>query len=325
MDVRPKRLWWFVVLAASAVPVAASSSPAGPAALPGTIVFSSDHGADGSRELHGVDAAGRHRTRLTAHSAQGILAGWSPDGRRIAFSSVEPVDVNSDSVHLDGIWTMNPDGTGARSVFERPVGLIYGFWSPDGKRLAAIVGNDLWVVRADGRRPHRLSRKGIDVNSGVAWSRDGRRLAVTECRGGRLGCGISVLPATGGRWLRITRRPTPREIEDEVDEVFKPRWSPDGKRIVFMRGLFDEGTTVPILVVNADGSGEHRVAYGDEPRWSPDGTKIAYVAAFGFTGSHGIRVVRPDGSGHRSLGNASGFEMAPAWSGDGTTVLLPPP
>jgi len=319
MDIRPNRLRWLVLLAAVVVPVAASSSAAGPAAISGTIVFSSDRGADGSRELQAVDAAGRHRTRLTAHSPQGAFAAWSPDGRRIAFTSIE--SVSSDEFNSNGIWTMNADGTGARPVLERR-GSIYGVWSPGGKRLAAIVGNELWVVRSDGRQAHRLSPKSIAVDSGVAWSPDGRRLAVTECRGGRLGCGISVVRATGGRWARISRRPTPKEIDDEMDEVFEPAWSPDGTRIVFIRGLFDEGTTVPIVVAKSDGKGEHRVAYGDEPRWSPDGTKLAYVAAFGFTGSRGIRVVRADGTGQQSLGNVAGFELAPTWSRDGTTVLF---
>src|SRR3954451_3606398 len=105
MHIRPKRLWWLALLGAAVVPVAASSSAAGPAALSGTIVVSSDRGADGSRELHSVDAVGRHQTRLTVHSPQGVFANWSPDGRRIAFTTVEPSD--DDEIDFDSLWTMS--------------------------------------------------------------------------------------------------------------------------------------------------------------------------------------------------------------------------
>jgi dipeptidyl aminopeptidase/acylaminoacyl peptidase len=50
-----------------------------------------------------------------------------------------------------------------------------------------------------------------------------------------------------------------------------PRWSPDGKRLLFERGG-------DVHVVNADGTGEGVVAeYARDAAWSPDGSSIAYI------------------------------------------------
>src|SRR3954466_1470544 len=52
-----------------------------------------------------------------------------------------------------------------------------------------------------------------------------------------------------------------------------PAWSADGAQIAFAR-------SGAIWVMNADGSGTHRVTSGTEdsdPTWSPGGTRIAFV------------------------------------------------
>jgi TolB protein len=89
-------------------------------------------------------------------------------------------------------------------------------------------------------------------------------------------------------------------------------WSPDGTRLAFD----DAGG---IYIINADGSGEHRLANssGEEqwPAWSPDGTRFAFRD---LGGGGGIYVANIDGSGRRRLTDEDAF--APAWSPDGQWI-----
>jgi hypothetical protein len=55
-----------------------------------------------------------------------------------------------------------------------------------------------------------------------------------------------------------------------------PSWSPDGTRIAF--ATYFRNNHWEIWVMNADGSGQHRIATdGLSPAWSPDGRKIAFT------------------------------------------------
>ena len=64
-----------------------------------------------------------------------------------------------------------------------------------------------------------------------------------------------------------------------------PRWSPDGSRLAFARqGISPEPgstSTTAVFVVNADGTGFHRVTPsgidGIDPSWSPDGTALVFL------------------------------------------------
>ena len=53
-----------------------------------------------------------------------------------------------------------------------------------------------------------------------------------------------------------------------------PAWSPDGKKIAFVRKV---GGNSEVFVMNADGGPQQRLARGNAPAWSPDGKEIAFV------------------------------------------------
>jgi Tol biopolymer transport system component len=97
-----------------------------------------------------------------------------------------------------------------------------------------------------------------------------------------------------------------------VRNAFYPSWSPDGKRIAFVR---DDDT---VWVVRADGSGVHRVvgrehgAVFSPLAWSPDSRRLAFVA------DDVLYVVRENGTG---LLRVSRWRAAnPAWSRDGRSI-----
>jgi len=110
----------------------------------------------------------------------------------------------------------------------------------------------------------------------------------------------------GSRLVRLAHDPT--------HDLFAPAWSPDHRRIAYVRDR-------AIYVMDANGRGARRVATSvpDEgpaidPAWSPDGTRIAYA-----DWRH-IHTVRAAGGGLRTVTTGAGTLGEPAWSPDGRTL-----
>jgi dipeptidyl aminopeptidase/acylaminoacyl peptidase len=221
-------------------------------------------------------------------------------------------------------------------------------------KLAFSVGSPLsiWVMNGDGSRPKVLTphyRYGVvdRQDSEPDWSPNGTEIAFTRSRQttGLHGAPspsteIDVMNANGSNPTRLTRTP----LNDH-----SPSWSPDGKKIAFVRDriLAKEPGATPfpygeIWVMNANGSGQTRIAairldvcnkstltgQGDnldatQPAWSPDGTKIAYTSRDpDYPCSKEIYVMNADGSGQRELTGASDDSIGfyPAWSPDGSKI-----
>ena len=97
--------------------------------------------------------------------------------------------------------------------------------SPDGRRLAFVAMDRLWVAGVDGGEPVQLTPDSLSV-AWPTWSPDGRRLAVAAWtdQGGSL---VSVSADGRGGVRALTRR---------TGFYATPAWSPDGNRIVAARG-----------------------------------------------------------------------------------------
>jgi hypothetical protein len=98
-----------------------------------------------------------------------------------------------------------------------------------------------------------------------------------------------------------------------------PRFSPDGKRLLFMRETrFHEKEKAGVFVIGFDGEGERRLCEGRWPDWSPDGKQIAFSKGGEFekggtvVGAR-VYVASADGKNPRELCAGDG----PAWSPDG--------
>ncbi len=172
----------------------------------------------------------------------------------------------------------------------------------------------IFGMNADGSKQGRLTNDrgdtstlaGVQFQTGPAWSPDGTRIAFASAREGSFD--IYVMNADGTDTKRLTS-------SKENDQ--HPTWSPDGSRIAFSR--FSDSDH--LYVMNADGTGVRRVTDDDptveaEPAWSPDGRWIAYSHRASGSDFREIWVVRPDGSGRRSVTKLDAKSYTPTWAPD---------
>lgn len=101
-------------------------------------------------------------------------------------------------------------------------------------------------------------------------------------------------------------RPAGWDGLEEAGRRGDPRWAPDGRRLLFIRGEENDLSREPdIFLINRDGSGEQKLRPGRWPDWSPDGKKIAFSQ--GGSPGGGVKVgavlsiCEADGTGRREL------------------------
>ncbi|TPW36549.1 Tol-Pal system beta propeller repeat protein TolB [Oecophyllibacter saccharovorans] len=99
-----------------------------------------------------------------------------------------------------------------------------------------------------------------------------------------------------------------------------PCYSPDGRQIVFNS---DRGGSPQLYIMNADGSGAHRISYGQghygSPVWSPRGDLIAFTRI--NHGAFSLGVMNPDGTGERIL--TQGFTVeSPSFAPNGRAIVF---
>ncbi len=96
-----------------------------------------------------------------------------------------------------------------------------------------------------------------------------------------------------------------------------PRWSHDGKRLVF-DGRTAESEQAQLFDVAADGSGLREIGPGMLPDWSADDKQYAFTASGNDSTRLGVYVQNVDGRGRQFL--AAG--TAPRWSPDGSSIAF---
>jgi Tol biopolymer transport system component len=264
----------------------------------------------------------------------------------------------NDAQTRSAIFTMNADGSNIRRITHAPRRTLedQADWSPDAKRLAFTRipfngPNYVVAVNADGSglqgvtprchhkpTPNRVPR-GCEDAGEVSFAPDGQHVTYARASG-RIRhfekfdydqiqhAAVAIIGVDGGGEREVLRLPP------YSADVHFPQMSPDGRFIVFERAnspLSRPRFGRALFVMNADGSGVHRVtpwklSGGDNPDWSPDSSRILFRSNEDVNDERSqYYTVRPDGTGltqlthfpftHRRLFSAT-------FSPDGTQIVF---
>jgi Tol biopolymer transport system component len=227
---------------------------------------------------------------------------WSPDGKLIAFTRC-PAD------GICGVWTVRPDGTHARAIFQC-------------------------------RRANPATRACADA-ANVTFTADGRHLIFTASYG-RINPGSS---ATGGEdqiqnselGIGDLRGHITRSLVRATNFSADLNWgsfSPDGKTLAYeVRHSYK---TKPadkhaVFVLDVDTGRRHRLTdwqldAGDNIDWSPDGSKLLFRSHQEDSQDSEYFTIRPDGTGLKQLTKVAGSgAYSASWSPDGKYIAISPP
>jgi serine/threonine protein kinase len=163
------------------------------------------------------DLARGGESRFTSSEAPDVAARWSPDGRKIAFSSRRHTDFD---IYVKGVDTTEAE----RVLDESPGDKFVEDWSPDSRWLSAtIVRNGLWIMPVGrGPKPFMIRRSTVLQSWQSEFSPDGRWVVYASAETTPPEVYAEPVPTTGERWQVSTHGGA------------EPHWRGDGRELVYL-------------------------------------------------------------------------------------------
>lgn len=254
------------------------------------------------------------RFQLTRGEKSSTGPRWSPDGQWLAFLSNRIEDKNQ-------IFLISPEGGEAQQLTKSETAINSFAWSEDGQMIAYAATEptaqplkdrkdyfgDYDVVREGYSYVHlwtfnladamsapvvgkqRTKKKDFSINS-FAWSPDGSAIAFSATVNPDL-----IQGATDDVYLLKLSDDSVKKIVDQPGPDSNPRFSPDGKQVVFVSAMGDKlyfASNSKLAVVSADGGTPRSItdSFDENPGlldWKRDGI---YFTGLQKTASHLFRV-----------------------------------
>src|ERR1700730_12377498 len=233
--------------------------------------------------------------RLSAEGFSSSMPRWSPDGKTLAIVSARNLDPSTADKPKAQIYLLPVRSGGEATALTNLKNGVEGYqWSPDGTRIvlvSATAPNDgiaaadrksdvrhythiiyksndsgwdegkrqhLWVVDVAGGEARQITNGQEWTDTDPQWSPDSTRIAFVSDRTGKAyddshNTDVWVIPAIGGPLTKIS---------DHAFEDESPRWSADGRQILFT-GQTSQHQFPKVYVANSSGGGASQLAVRD--------------------------------------------------------------
>jgi eukaryotic-like serine/threonine-protein kinase len=280
---------------------------------------------------------------------------WSPDGTKLRFTLGQPKTGTS------SLWEVSRHGTDLHALRPSSDDQCCGNWTQDGKYFVFASSRgatmNIWAIREKTSLLENASQEPIQLTAGPMSfssplpSRDGKKLFVigTQSRGelahfdSKLRQFIPYLSGISadqldfsqdGQWVAYLSYPEGSLWRSRMDGTQKlqltfppiginsPRWSPDGKRILFTGS--SSGGLWRMYTVSAQGGTPRQVISGEGGEfcadWSPEGNSVVFSSLPFEDKAKPIQVI--DLNSHRStpLAESAGL-ILPRWSKHGRYIV----
>jgi TolB protein len=214
------------------------------------------------------------------------------------------------------VASVGADGSETKVLTKMNSECLLPAYSPDGKLIAFtsfLRGRpDLWIVSAGGGRARRLTNQ-PGMNSGAAWTPDGRNLLLTMSHEGNAEI-YRISPQDGRILTRLTNTPF-IDISASV--------SPDGSQVAFVS---DRQGSPQIYLMPTNGGQARRLTFqggnNTTPRWSPrkDKPQIAFTGR-DERGNFDVFIFDLRAGKIERATQNQGSNQSPDWSPDGRLLV----
>ncbi|HUQ19077.1 MAG TPA: protein kinase [Gemmatimonadaceae bacterium] len=332
----------------------------------GSEIIYSSVGPDGKARLFAVPALGGNAHPVTGTDSL-VGCAWSNAGDRLACTNAFTTALEISGPHGENRHVVPQTTSGD--------GAAIPSWSPDDKTIAFVLNNSqflagetigniapssVWVVRADGGNPVRITDD-THLNTSPVWTPDGAVLFVSSLGGNRdvymqrlsgslspSGTAVRLTTGLNAHTISIDRAgkilayslfttianiwstPIPRtpvesprvtQRTNGTQTIESFLISPDQKWLAYDSNI--NGNQDIFKVPMSGGDPEqltHNGADNFAPNWSPDGRQIAFHSL--AKGNRDLYVMDADGGTPSTVTATAREEMIPFWRHDGTLTYL---
>jgi len=266
-------------------------------------------------DLFVAKADGTEPRKLLSVKGDILHVTWSPDSAHLRFDSSETAGTISENL----AWEVSLAGTDLHRLlagWHTPPDECCGKWTADGKYFVFQSRSQIWTLSQKGgfrhseAKPILLTSSPLSLSSPLP-SKDGKKLFVVgqNYRGELMryeSKSAQFVPFLGGisaeyvdfskdgQWVAYVSYRDGTLWRSKVDGSERlqlsyppmypvlPRWSPDGKKIIFFEFGFTPDKPARMYEVTPDGGSLRQLLPNDaqqqlDPNWSPDGSKIIFA------------------------------------------------